>query len=267
MVVNKQRNFEETKRTPHYGLRKLNVGVASVLLGVTVFGINVALDPAKAAANATEPTQSVTQPVNDPTGSVTPAANATEPTQSVTKTENPNNLTGSVTPAGNGQSPATVDENNINTQTQAKNNQLAKETGLTSSDNSSSNIYMGTDGNYYKVITIYGNDYVYRPVKVYANGTATGQYATNERDTRANIVTNKEDLGNGKVRWTVTFFPAKGLTKYNSTVSGLQSAKFGVALTKDYQIIGDVTVNIDSTADTYTAMTGHGSGGDRKSVV
>ena len=150
IVVNKQRNFEETKRTPHYGLRKLNVGVASVLLGVTVFGINVALDPAKAAANATEPTQSVTQPVNDPTGSVTPA--------------------------GNGQSPATVDENNINTQIQAKNNQLAKETGLTSSDNSSSNIYKGTDGNYYKIVTIYGQDYVYRPAKVYANGTATGQY-------------------------------------------------------------------------------------------
>lgn len=110
-------------------------------------------------------------------------------------------------------------------------------------------------------MTIYGQDYVYRPAKVYANGTATGQYATNERDTRANIVTNKEDLGNGKVRWTVTFFPAKGLTKDNSTVSGLQSAKFGVALTKDYQIIGDVTVNIDSIADaghTYTAMDGHG---------
>lgn len=91
MVVNKQRNFEETKRTPHYGLRKLNVGVASVLLGVTVFGINVALDPAKAAANATEPTQSVTQPVNDPTGNVTTT--------------------------GSGQNPASVDENNINTQT------------------------------------------------------------------------------------------------------------------------------------------------------
>lgn len=30
-------------------------------------------------------------------------------------------------------------------------------------------------------------------------GTATGQWATNERDTRANIITTKEDLGNGKV--------------------------------------------------------------------
>ena len=161
-----------------------------------------------------------------------------------------------------GSDPGTVDENNVNTQEAEENKKLANETGLTSSDNYSSNIYKGTDGNYYKVITIYGKDYVYRPVKVYANGTATLQGATNERDTRANIITTKEDLGNGKVKWTVVFFPSKGLTKDNSTLSGLQSAKFGVALTKDYQIIGDVTVNIDSTADTYTAMTGHGSGGD-----
>lgn len=152
----------------------------------------------------------------------------------------------------------TVDENNENTQGAEENKKLANETGLTSSDNYSSNIYKGTDGNYYKVITIYGNDYVYRPVKVYANGTATGQWATNERDTRANIITTKEDLGNGKVKWTVVFFPSKGLTKDNSTISGLQSAKFGVALTKDYQIIGDVTVTIDSQG-TYIAMDGHGN--------
>ena len=169
------------------------------------------------------------------------------------------------TTTGSDRNAATVDGNNVNTQEAEENKKLANETGLTSSDNYSSNIYKGTDGNYYKVITIYGKDYVYRPVKVYANGTATGQWATTERDTRTNIITTKEDLGNGKVKWTVVFFPNKGLQNYNSKLSGLQSAKFGVALTKDYQIIGDVTVNIDSIADanhTYTAMTGHGSGGD-----
>ena len=36
----KRLDFSETKRTPRYSLRKLNVGVASVLLGVTIFGIN-----------------------------------------------------------------------------------------------------------------------------------------------------------------------------------------------------------------------------------
>ena len=169
------------------------------------------------------------------------------------------------TTTGSDRNAATVDGNNVNTQEAEENKKLANETGLTSSDNYSSNIYKGTDGNYYKVITIYGKDYVYRPVKVYANGTARLQGATTERDTRTNIITTKEDLGNGKVKWTVVFFPNKGLQNYNSKLSGLQSAKFGVALTKDYQIIGDVTVNIDSIADanhTYTAMTGHGSGGD-----
>ncbi len=69
----------------------------------------------------------------------------------------------------------------------------------------------------------------------------------------------KEDLGNGKVKWIVTFFPAKGLTKPDSAISGLQSAKFGIALTKDYKIIGDVTVTIDSTGTPYIAMDGHGN--------
>ena len=144
MVVSKQRNFEETKRTPHYGLRKLNVGVASVLLGVTVFGINVALDPAKAAADATTQTQTASQT------SLKSGANASEAVSTATPEENttPNTKTTAAAPTpaastvGSDRNAAgSVDENNINTQTQAKNNQLAKETGLTSSDNSSSNIY------------------------------------------------------------------------------------------------------------------------------
>ena len=166
MVVSKQRNFEETKRTPHYGLRKLNVGVASVLLGVTIFGINVALDPAQAAANTTTPTESSATSTSggngngavlntmsvgsgqnaamsggNPTTGVTPGGEAPATPGSGSADETP--TSGTETPAMSGQNPGTVDENNINTQTQAKNNQLAKETGLTSSDNSSSNIYKG----------------------------------------------------------------------------------------------------------------------------
>ncbi len=34
--------FEETKRKQRFGLRKLKVGVASVLLGFTIFGFNLA---------------------------------------------------------------------------------------------------------------------------------------------------------------------------------------------------------------------------------
>ena len=45
----KRLDFSETKRTPRYSLRKLNVGVASVLLGVTIFGINFTSHSVKAA--------------------------------------------------------------------------------------------------------------------------------------------------------------------------------------------------------------------------
>ena len=45
----KRLKFLETKRTPRYSLRKLNVGVASVLLGVTIFGINFTNHSVKAA--------------------------------------------------------------------------------------------------------------------------------------------------------------------------------------------------------------------------
>ncbi|WP_231124861.1 YSIRK-type signal peptide-containing protein [Limosilactobacillus reuteri] len=52
----KRPEFLETKRTPRYSLRKLNVGVASVLLGVTIFGINFTDHSVKAAT-----TESVVQ--------------------------------------------------------------------------------------------------------------------------------------------------------------------------------------------------------------
>ncbi len=45
----KRLEFLETKRTPRYSLRKLNVGVASILLGVTIFGINFTNHSVKAA--------------------------------------------------------------------------------------------------------------------------------------------------------------------------------------------------------------------------
>ena len=45
----KRLGFLETKRTPRYSMRKLNVGMASVLLGVTIFGINLTNHSVKAA--------------------------------------------------------------------------------------------------------------------------------------------------------------------------------------------------------------------------
>src|SRR5699024_7202092 len=132
----------------------------------------------------------------------------------------------------------TVDQNNINDQPAKENQKLANEHNLTSSDNYSSNIYQGTDGKYYKIVTIYGNDYVYHAADIQANG---GQTAA---DTKNNIDISKEDLGNGQTRWTVTFFPNKGLQNVRGSLHGLISAKFGIALTKDYQIVGNVDMKV-----------------------
>ncbi|WP_283598387.1 YSIRK-type signal peptide-containing protein, partial [Lactobacillus gallinarum] len=45
----KQLKFLETKRTPRYSLRKFSIGMVSVLLGVTIFGINFTNHSVKAA--------------------------------------------------------------------------------------------------------------------------------------------------------------------------------------------------------------------------
>ena len=62
----KRPEFLETKRTPRYSLRKLNVGVASVLLGVTIFGINFTDHSVKAATTV----ESVENSNSSPTGNL-----------------------------------------------------------------------------------------------------------------------------------------------------------------------------------------------------
>lgn len=300
----KRLKFLETKRTPRYSLRKFSVGVASVLLGVTIFGINLTDHSVKAATiesvatekiqqtttqeetSATEQVQqantqkatSATEQVqqgsasnnttaNKPTEAATPSQPAGSPAtdikslaaKSAAKLAFMNLMaasdTGTDTGAGTGTGTGTntgsdrnagdtVDQNNINDQPAKENQKLANEHNLTSSDNYSSNIYKGTDGKYYKVVTIYGNDYVYHAADIQANGTATGQKATTAEDTKNNINISKEDLGNGKTRWTVVFFPHKGLQNVGGLVNGLVSAKFGIALTNDYQIVGNVDMEV-----------------------
>ncbi|MCC4512347.1 LEA family epithelial adhesin, partial [Limosilactobacillus reuteri] len=124
---------------------------------------------------------------------------------------------------------------------------MANEHNLTSSDNYSSNIYKGTDGKYYKIVTIYGNDYVYHAADIQASGANwRNRPKQTAEDTKNNISISKEDLGNGQTRWTVTFFPKKGLQNVGSKLSGLSSAKFGIALTSDYQIVGNVDMKVIS---------------------
>ncbi len=299
----KRLKFLETKRTPRYSLRKFSVGVASVLLGVTIFGINLTDHSVKAATTESVATEKVQQ------GSASNNTTATNPTEAATPSQSAPNTQGSVnsstankptetaptsqsapktqgsahtdinslaaksaaklafmnlmaasdngtdngtdTGTDNGTDTGTdrnagdtVDQNNINDQPAKENQKLANDNNLTSSDNYSSNIYQGKDGKYYKVVTIYGNDYVYHAADIQANGTAGGQKATTAEDTKNNINISKEDLGNGKTRWTVVFFPNKGLQNVGGSVHGLVSAKFGIALTNDYQIVGNVDMEV-----------------------
>ncbi|WP_152719536.1 LEA family epithelial adhesin, partial [Limosilactobacillus reuteri] len=244
----KRPEFLETKRTPRYSLRKLNVGVASVLLGVTIFGINFTDHSVKAATNNLQPT------VLDTTGTGTGTDTGTGTTGTGTGTDTDTGTTGTDTGTGTNtgtntgsntgsdrSAAVTVNPDNINTQPDKENQELANKHNLTSSDNHSSNIYKGTDGKYYKIVTIYGNDYVYHTADIQANSTDT-----TAEDTKNNINISKEDLGNGKTRWTVVFFPKKGLQNVGSRLSGLSSAKFGIALTNDYQILGNVDMDVIS---------------------
>ncbi|MDM8291519.1 LEA family epithelial adhesin, partial [Lactobacillus crispatus] len=333
----KRLKFLETKRTPRYSLRKFSVGVASVLLGVTIFGINFTNHSVKAATpesvgtntqkatNATEKqngaSNDVTEKVqqngasNDVTekdqqnsasnnvtekvrqGSASKNATANNPTESATTSQSAPNTQGSadtdirsldirsldirsltaisaaklalrqtngINGTGTGRTAtgtsgtgtvtgsyrsaaATVTPGNINDQPAKENQKLANEHNLTSSDNYSSNIYKGTDGKYYKIVTIYGDDYVYHAADIQASGANwRNRPKQTAEDTKNNINISKEDLGNGKTRWTVVFFPNKGLQNYHSTLNGLSSAKFGIALTSDYQIVGNVDMKVIS---------------------
>ena len=296
----KRLKFLETKRTPRYSLRKFSVGVASVLLGVTIFGINFTGHSVKAAttesvedSNSSANSrlqQTNTQKETSATGKVQQSSASNDVTEKVQQTSASNNATANNSTeaattsqsAPNTQGSAhtdikslaaksaaklavmnlmaasgtgtgtdrnagdTVDQNNINDQPAKENQKLANEHNLTSSDNYSSNIYQGKDKNYYKVVTIYGNDYVYHAADIQANGTARGQWATTAEDTKNNINISKEDLGHGKTRWTVVFFPNKGLQNVGGKVNGLVSAKFGIALTNDYQIVGNVDMEVNN---------------------
>ncbi|MSE08151.1 LEA family epithelial adhesin, partial [Lactobacillus salivarius] len=191
---------------------------------------NLSTDNTEKSTSSTD--SSASSAVNDAVATTSSTARmATEPT---TGTGSDRNAAG------------TVDENNSNTQETTENQARANETGLTSADNYSSNIYKGTDGKDYKIVTIYGKDYVYRPADIQANGTAFGQGKTTVADTKNNIQIAKEDLGGGKTRWTVVFFPNKGLQNVGYKLSGLSSAKFGIAITSDYEIVGDVDVTVDT---------------------
>ena len=92
----KRLGFLETKRTPRYSLRKFSVGMASVLLGVTIFGINFTNHSVKAAniesvETNTQKATSATEKVQQSSASNNATANnsteAMTTSQSATKTQ------------------------------------------------------------------------------------------------------------------------------------------------------------------------------------
>ena len=105
----KRLKFLETKRTPRYSLRKFSVGVASVLLGVTIFGINFTNHSVKAAAT----TESV-EKSKQPSTVVLPTAERTN-TQKATSAATANNPTEA----------ATTPQSSPETQDSASNNATA----------------------------------------------------------------------------------------------------------------------------------------------
>ena len=73
----KRLGFLETKRTPRYSLRKFSVGVASVLLGVTIFGINLTNHSVKAATTESVKSSAAVLTTAERTQKATSASNNT----------------------------------------------------------------------------------------------------------------------------------------------------------------------------------------------
>ena len=253
-ISNKQTPEKQTPETSNVGTlrnNQKNENSSNEVAG-SVQNVTPNTESNVSAENKAPITESATPKSGTPEVSAPAESNANTPAAPVMRMA-------TSTPTGSDRNPAgTVNpDTNINTQPAKENQELANKTNLTSSDNYSSNIYKGTDGKYYKIVTIYGTDYVYHVADIQASGANwRNRPKQTAEDTKNNISISKEDLGNGKTRWTVVFFPNKGLQNVGSKLSGLSSAKFGIALTSDYQIVGNVDMEVISdpnqTFESYT---------------
>ena len=83
----KRLKFLETKRTPRYSLRKFSVGVASVLLGVTIFGINFTNHSVKAATTESVDNSSANSRLQQTSAAVLTTAEQTNTQKATSATE------------------------------------------------------------------------------------------------------------------------------------------------------------------------------------
>ena len=93
----KRPEFLETKRTPRYSLRKLNVGVASVLLGVTIFGINFTNNSVKAATTESVENSNSRLQQTSAVGNITVEQTNTQKTTSATQKVQQNSASNNAT--------------------------------------------------------------------------------------------------------------------------------------------------------------------------
>ena len=92
---------------------------------------------------------------------------------------------------------------------------------------------------------IYGDNKVWGSIQDVITSRDSGQSIWMGK---ANFKITKISLGDGKDRWTITFFPKKGLmydpSRYPNPY-GLYNARFGFLLTKDYTITSDVNIKVE----------------------
>ena len=109
----KRLGFLETKRTPRYSLRKFSVGVASVLLGVTIFGINLTNHSVKAETIESVGTSN-SSPNSNSQQTLAAVLTTAERTQKATSASNN-------TTANNSKEAATIPQSSPETQGSASN--------------------------------------------------------------------------------------------------------------------------------------------------
>ena len=76
----------------------------------------------------------------------------------------------------------------------------------------------------------------------------------------SNLQISTKQLSDGKTKWTITFFPKKGLdstgNKSENDVYGLSNGQMGFYLTKDYKIIGDINIHVSAKPGTSYKING-----------
>ncbi|WP_279293773.1 KxYKxGKxW signal peptide domain-containing protein, partial [Enterococcus cecorum] len=111
---------------------------------------------------------------------------------------------------------------------------------------------------------IYGDNKVWGSIQDVITSRDSGQSIWMGK---GNFKITKISLGDGKDRWTITFFPKKGLMYDPSQYPdpyGLQNARFGFLLTKDYTITSDVNIKVE--VDLNHPTFGNGLTGNKTTV-